>query len=65
MAPFQSLSDKESAWSRAFGDQIYTMGVISGVYKLANLIEAQNTKRIYITWERDLAPLAAFLAAAI
>lgn len=59
------IGDKESAWSRAFGDQIYTMGVLSGVFKLANLVDAQNTKRIYIIWERDLAPLAAFLAAAV
>jgi hypothetical protein len=59
------IGDKESAWSRSFAAQIYTTGVIAGVFKLANLVEAQNTKRIFIVWERDLTPLAEFLAAAV
>lgn len=56
------IGDKESVWRASFAAQIYTMGVIAGVFKLANLVEAQ--RRIYIVWEHDLAPLLDFLRAA-
>lgn len=59
------IGDKESVWRGAFAQQQYSMGVLAGVFKLDNLVEAQDTKRIFIVWERDLAPLGEFLKAAV
>jgi XamI restriction endonuclease len=60
----REVGDKVATWSRAFGTQQHTMAVLAGVFRLKNLTDAQ-AKNIAIVWERDLAPLAAFLAAAV
>jgi hypothetical protein len=59
------VGDKQQTWGRAFGEQAFTMAVLAGVFRLGNLIEAQDTKHIYIAWERDLDPLAQFLRASV
>lgn len=56
--------DKAATWGRAFGAQATTMGVLAGVYRLANLVSAQDEKHVFIAWERDLSSLAEFLGAA-
>jgi hypothetical protein len=58
------VGDKAATWSRAFGTQQHTMAVLAGVFRLKNLTDAQ-AKNIALVWERDLTPLAAFLAAAV
>jgi hypothetical protein len=57
------VGDKAATWKTAFGAQAYSMAVLAGVFKLKNLTDAQD-KGIFVVWERDLAPLGEFLAAA-
>lgn len=57
------VGDKAATWARAFGNQRHSMAVLAGVFRLKNLVDAQD-KNIAIVWERDLAPLGEFLAAA-
>jgi hypothetical protein len=57
--------DKARRWEVAFGAQASTTAVLAGVFRLVNLTQAQNEQGIALFWERDLAPLAAFLRAAI
>ncbi|MGE5561606.1 MAG: XamI family restriction endonuclease [Chloroflexota bacterium] len=47
-------------WREEFGRQFVGGAVLAGVYKLVNLIEAQEKYGMCIFWEHDLAPLAAF-----
>jgi XamI restriction endonuclease len=58
------VGDKAATWKTAFGTQAYPMAVLAGVFKRKNLMDAQD-KGIFIVWERDLASLGEFLAAAI
>ncbi len=51
---------KSRAWRSAFGLQVITGAVLSGVYKLVNLLDAQENYGIAIFWEHDLAPLQEF-----
>lgn len=55
---------KASLWRNAFGDRSLTAAVLSGVFKLKNLQDAQTTNHLVLFWEHDLFPLAAFLSAA-
>lgn len=57
------IGDKVAVWRDAFGAQAIPMGVIAGVFKRKNLVDAQD-KGIYLVWERDLTPLAEFLRSA-
>jgi hypothetical protein len=58
------VGDKVAVWQRGFGAQAIPMAVISGVFRLKNLRDAQ-AKGIAIVWQRDLSPLLEFLAAAV
>ena len=51
---------KSRAWRNAFGLQVITGAVLSGVYKLVNLLDAQENYDIAIFWEHALAPLQRF-----
>lgn len=53
---------KARAWRNAFGLQVITAAVLSGVYKLGNLLDAQENYAIF--WEHDLRPLQEFVAQA-
>ncbi len=55
---------KAVRWKSAFGERAITAAVLSGVFKLRHLQQAQSSYGITIFWERDLAPLARFLDAA-
>lgn len=55
---------KARTWRQAFGDRAVTAAVLSGVFKLKNLREAQANDRVVIFWEHDLSALAAFVRAA-
>jgi hypothetical protein len=60
----RECGDKAARWRAAFGQQAYTLAVLSGVFRLDNLRQAQSDG-IYIVWQRDLGPLAAFVEAAV
>lgn len=55
---------KARSWRNAFGQQVLPATVLSGVYKLANLLEAQDDIGLAIFWEHDLAPLRDFVMTA-
>lgn len=52
---------KARAWRNAFGQQVLPAVVLSGVYKLANLLEAQDEYGIAIFWQHELGPLTRFV----
>lgn len=52
---------KAERWRVAFGRQVITVAVLSGVFKLRNLVDAQEREGVVIFWEHDLSPLCAFL----
>ncbi|MCL6537009.1 MAG: XamI family restriction endonuclease [Acidothermus sp.] len=55
---------KARAWRNDFGLQVITGAVLAGVYKLVNLLDAQENYGIAIFWEQDLRPLQEFVKAA-
>ena len=55
---------KARAWRNAFGLQVITGAVLAGVYKLGNLLDAQENYGIALFWEQELGPLQEFVAAA-
>jgi len=55
---------KARQWAAAYGEQIVTGAVLAGVFKLHNLVDAQETYKVSIFWEHDLTPLVDFLSAA-
>lgn len=52
---------KANRWRNELGARAITAAVLSGVFKLVHLRQAQNDYGVTIFWERDLQPLAAFL----
>lgn len=46
------------------GVQAHTMAVLAGLFRLKNLVDAQDVKHFAVVWERDLAPLVEFVRAA-
>lgn len=60
----REVGGKAAQWRRSFGERAITSAVLAGVYKLKNLLDAQETG-VAIFWEHDLDPLAAFLQAAV
>lgn len=58
--------DKAAKWRGAFGDEAITAAVLSRVYKLGNLLDAQGGYNpVVIFWEHDLEPLEQFLRTAV
>lgn len=60
----RETGNKAERWRDAFGQQALPAAVLSGVYRLGNLVEAQETLQITLFWEHDLDKLAAFVTAA-
>jgi len=54
---------KADLWRHAFGEQVITGAVLSGVFKLKNLREAQNDRGVALFWEHDLSRLEEFVRA--
>lgn len=52
---------KAKLWQSEFGKQVITGAVLSGVYRLKNLKDAQEEFGIAIFWEHNLEPLRDFL----
>ena len=57
----RETAGKADLWNRLFGERALPAAVLSGVFKTSHLMEAQNTRRVAIFWERDLSPLREFL----
>jgi hypothetical protein len=55
---------KAEKWRKAFGDQVVTVSVLSGIFKLDNVLDAQDKHGIFIVWDHDLSPLTRFISAA-
>lgn len=53
---------KASTWRQAAGDQIITGAVLAGVFKMKNLLEAQDDHHVVVFWEHDLSPLLQFIS---
>lgn len=56
---------KAADWKKAFGAQVITAVVLSGVYSLGNLVAAQEHQDIIIFWAHDLRRLTEFVTAAM
>lgn len=52
---------KARTWREAYGQQVVPAAVLSGVFKLNDLLAAQESHRIALFWETDLSPLRVFL----
>ena len=52
---------KARTWCEAYGQQVVPAAVLSGVFKLNDLLAAQESHRIALFWETDLSPLRDFL----
>jgi hypothetical protein len=59
----REVGGKAREWTRALGERAVPAAVLAGVFKLGNLRDAQ-AGGVTIFWERELAPLAAFIEAA-
>lgn len=59
----REVGGKADAWRNSFGAGIITVSVLSGVFGLTTLIEAQKSHGVNIVWEHDLSPLKDFLVA--
>lgn len=53
---------KAETWRRAFGEQVVTAAVLAGIYKVTNLLQAQNEQGVALFWQHDLEPLSVFVA---
>lgn len=58
----REVGGKAKTWQTLFGTQVLTGAVLTGVYKLSNLIEAQDSFGTAIFWEHRLEPLREFVA---
>lgn len=57
----REVGGKADQWRRAFGEQVIPAAVLAGVFKLGNLIDAQERQRVAIFWEHDLESLFDFV----
>lgn len=60
----RETAGKAAQWKNEFGNQVITAAVLSGVFKLANLIDAQE-RGVAIFWEHDLGQLWRFVENAV
>ncbi len=58
----REIGGKADAWKNSFGASIKTVAVLSGVFGLTTLVEAQHSHGVFIVWEHDLKPFSDFLS---
>jgi hypothetical protein len=58
------IGAKAADWKTAFGEQVITACVLSGVYSLGNLLTAQDHQGIVVFWAHNLGALTEFVGAA-
>lgn len=54
---------KADTWKNLYGQQVVTAAVLSGVFKVSNLVDAQDAG-VFIFWDHDLTSLQQFLVEA-
>jgi hypothetical protein len=59
----RETAGKAERWHNLYGQQILTMAVLSGVFKVSNLMDAQSAG-VFIAWQHDLRPLRDFVVGA-
>ena len=57
----REVGGKADTWKQAYGSQIVTGAVLSGVFDLKCLVDAQNRQGVVLFWQHDLSPLVKFL----
>ncbi len=57
----REVGGKADQWRRTFGEQVIPAAVLSGVFKLRNLVDAQERHKIALFWQHDLKTLLAFV----
>lgn len=58
----RETSGKAEHRRTTYGQQVVTVAVLSGVFKVSSLVDAQASG-VYIAWAQDLEPLRRFVAA--
>lgn len=58
----RETAGKAEHWRTVYGRQVVTVAVLSGVFKVSSLVDAQASG-VYITWAHDPEPLGRFVAA--
>lgn len=56
---------KAESWRRQFGETVITAAVLAGVYKVANLVQAQDDFSMLLVFQHDLTRLTDFVHAAV
>jgi hypothetical protein len=51
---------KADSWRTLYGQQVITAVVLAGVFKVSNLIDAQQDG-VFLVWDHDFSPLEAFV----
>ncbi len=50
----REVGGKADAWKNSLGASLVTLAVLSGVYAVGTLLEAQSAHGVHIVWEHDL-----------
>jgi hypothetical protein len=58
----REVGGKAEGWRRLYGQQVITAAVLSGVFRVGNLAQAQDAG-VFLFWSHDLAPLHEFVQA--
>jgi hypothetical protein len=58
----RETAGKAEHWRTVYGQQVVTVAVLAGVFKVSSLMDAQASG-VYIVWAHDLEPLRRFVAA--
>lgn len=59
----REVGGKADQWRAAYGRQVVPCAVISGVFSVPKLLEAQNDQGVFLVWQHDLHPLIRFVLA--
>jgi hypothetical protein len=61
----REVGGKARQWQSLFGTQVVTAAVLRGVFRPANVMEAQDDYSVAVFWEHNLRPLRKFLSRAV
>jgi len=59
----RDVEGKAEGWRRRYGEQVVAAAVLSGVFRVGNLAQAQDAG-VFLFWSHDLTPLRDFVRAA-
>ena len=61
----REVGGKAERWRGAFGTQVVTAAVLSGVFDLSCLVAGQDSEGVVLFWEHDLSALVMFVTEAV